>query len=135
MTWREHGTRPTVTDFLAHLEHMIDLVGIDHVGIGSDIYESYTKVSWESTTKRMYPTEWFWETRYSDGFDRVEGWRNVVGAMIGRGYPEQDIAKILGLNWMRVFEQVWPADDGRVELGVRGWSARPGGILGGSSGD
>jgi membrane dipeptidase len=101
------GVRPTIDDFLDHIDYVVALVGVDHVGIGSDIYESYTKVSWESQTKRMYPGPWVYETMLSEGFSRITDLPKVTAGLIKRGYDDLSIKKILGDNWLRVFSQTW----------------------------
>lgn len=101
------GVRPTIHDYLDHMEYVINLVGVDHVGIGTDVYESYTKISWESSTKRMYPSPWVYETMLSEGFSRITDLPSVTEGLISRGYSDDDIVKILGGNWLRVFGEVW----------------------------
>lgn len=130
MCWREHGRRPTVEDYLDHVDYVIQRIGPDHVGIGTDIYESYTKIGWENGTKRSYPTEFFWETRYSAGFDRPEGIATVVAGLLARGYGHAEVSGIVGGNWLRVFRTVWNSGEG-VDLPARGWLRDPGGVLGG----
>lgn len=121
MCFRVPGRRPTLTDYLDQFDYVIDLVGIDHVAVGSDLFESYTKISWESSTKRMYPSAWIWETMYSDGFQRVEDWRRLVDGLIDRGYTDDQIRQLLGGNWYRVLGQIWgnAQDDGAA----RGWAS------------
>lgn len=41
------------------------------------------------------------------GFERIEYIGNVVDGMVGRGYDDELITKILGGNFLRVAEQVW----------------------------
>lgn len=101
------GVRPGFMDYLDHIDHIVQLVGPDHVGIGSDVFESYTKVSWEAQTKRMYGSHWIFETMYADGFRRVDDIYQVTRGLVARGYSDEDILKILGANWLRVFSQVW----------------------------
>lgn len=107
MTYREPGVRPTRSDYLDMFDYAIDKVGIDHVAIGSDIYESYTKLSWESSTKRMYPTPFFFETMYAEGGSKVTDLIGVAEGLAERGYGDDDIRKVVGGNWLRVFEAVW----------------------------
>ncbi|MGQ0571015.1 MAG: membrane dipeptidase [Armatimonadota bacterium] len=90
-----------------HMDYIVQLAGPDHVGIGTDVFESYTKVSWEAQTKRMYRSQWVYETMLSDGFTRITDLPNVTRGLVARGYSDADIFKILGGNWLRVFRQVW----------------------------
>jgi membrane dipeptidase len=109
MTYKEAGVRPTLDDYLDHIDYAIDLIGLDHVGIGSDIFESYTELSWTSSTKRMYPMPYDYHTKVAEGFTYVSEFPNVIGGLIRRGYDDAALRKILGGNLLRVFDQVWQA--------------------------
>ncbi len=74
----------SILDAIAHLEHAIDIMGIDHVGLGTDF----------------------------DGDGGIRGLADSSEMMqftlqlLRRRYSEQDIAKIWGGNWLRVMTQV-----------------------------
>jgi membrane dipeptidase len=76
--------RATVKDFVDHIDYLVRLIGIDHVGISSDF----------------------------DGGGGIEGWNsaaeafNVTLELVRRGYSEQDISKLWSGNLLRVWEQV-----------------------------
>ncbi len=73
-----------VTDLVDHIDYMVKLIGIDHVGISSDF----------------------------DGGGGIAGWSdasetfNVTLELVKRGYSEEDIAKLWGENLLRVLDQV-----------------------------
>ncbi len=73
-----------VSDFVDHIDYMVKLIGIDHVGISSDF----------------------------DGGGGIEGWNdasetfNVTLELVKRGYTEDSIAKLWGLNLLRVLDEV-----------------------------
>jgi microsomal dipeptidase-like Zn-dependent dipeptidase len=73
-----------VADFVNHIDYLVDLIGIDHVGISSDF----------------------------DGGGGVEGWNDasetfaVTLELVQRGYTEADIAKLWGENLLRVLDEV-----------------------------
>ena len=73
-----------VEDFVDHIDYMVDLIGIDHVGISSDF----------------------------DGGGGIEGWNdasetlNVTLELVKRGYTEDEIAKLWGENLLRVLDEV-----------------------------
>ncbi|MFT5139098.1 MAG: membrane dipeptidase [Lysobacterales bacterium] len=69
-----------------HFDHVVSLVGADHVGIGSD----YDGVG------DSLPT----------GLKDVSAYPNLVAEFLKRGYTEEDIAKILGGNLLRVWGEV-----------------------------
>lgn len=110
LTAKRPGDRPTVVDYVNQIDYVVNLVGVDHVGIGTDVFESYTKISWEASSKRMYPSPWMFETMLSDGFSKITDFPTVTHGLVSLGYSDGDIAKILGLNWIRIFEQVWKND-------------------------
>jgi membrane dipeptidase len=84
----EHGPMPyaSLDDVLDHFDHVIGLVGVDHVGIGSD----YDGVG------DSLPT----------GLKDVSAYPNLVEGLLRRGYSEADIRKILGENLLRVWQAV-----------------------------
>ena len=76
----------TLAQVVDHFDHVIKLVGVDHVGIGSD----YDGVG------DSLPV----------GLKDVSAYPNLVAEFLRRGYKEDDIAKILGGNLMRVWREV-----------------------------
>ena len=74
----------TLDDFLAHLQHAIDIAGIDHVGIGTD-FDGDGKVIGCSSASQL---------------------RNVTRELLRRGFSAADIEKIWGGNWLRVMREV-----------------------------
>ena len=84
----EHGPMPyaSLDDVLDHFDHVVALVGVDHVGIGSD----YDGVG------DTLPT----------GLKDVSAYPNLVEGLLRRGYSEADIRKILGENLLRVWQAV-----------------------------
>jgi len=110
------GKRPSVLDVVTHIDHVVDLVGIDHVGLGLDVDEHLTPDSPARYEKPAFPEL----RRYTDGsgtFAYDEIWAEGLGsiarfpeitrALVSRGYPDDAIKKILGENFLRVFGQVW----------------------------
>ena len=75
----------TVHDLLDHIDHVVKMAGIDHVGLGSD-YDGVSALPMQLEDVSTYPV--------------------ITQGLLDRGYTEADIRKILGGNVMRVFEQV-----------------------------
>jgi membrane dipeptidase len=84
----EHGTYPyaTLDETLDHFDYVRDLVGIDHVGIGSD----YDGVG------DSLPV----------GLKDVSTYPNLVEGLMKRGYSDDDIRKVLSGNLLRVWREV-----------------------------
>ncbi|HXX39309.1 MAG TPA: membrane dipeptidase [bacterium] len=112
------GGRPTLDDWLSMIDYAVDLMGVDHVGIGTDhSADSATKEEWERLFGRSgrYPEvtghlgSWFgFETRFVDGFQSIDRLGRVPEELLRRGYAEADVRGILGENFLRLFSSVWP---------------------------
>ena len=74
-----------VSVLVRHLDHIAKTVGVDHVGLGSDF----------DGISGMAPV----------GMEDVSKYPNIVKGLIGLGYSETDIRKIMGLNLLRVLRQ------------------------------
>ena len=75
----------SIHDFLDHIDHMVDVAGIDHVGIGSDFDGDFT---------------------FPEQLDDVSKFPLITQGLLDRGYSHEDIRKILGQNTLRVFKEV-----------------------------
>lgn len=75
----------TVSRLVDHIDHIVKLVGIDHVGIGSDFDGVQSTLS---------------------DLPDVAALPNLTRELLRRGYSEEDIHKILGGNMLRVMEEV-----------------------------
>ncbi len=81
---KEEVSPVTVADFVDHIDYMVDLIGLEHVGISSDF----------------------------DGGGGIEGWNdasetlNVTIELVKRGYTEEEIGKLWGGNLLRVMDEV-----------------------------
>lgn len=75
--------RPPLSLLIDHIDYIVKLVGPDHVGLGSDFDGT------ESTPL---------------GLDGVQDFPHITEALLARGYSEKNIEKILGGNFLRVFE-------------------------------
>ncbi|HEV7803022.1 MAG TPA: membrane dipeptidase [Burkholderiales bacterium] len=100
--------QPTVDDYVAHFDYAIKLVGPDHVGLGTDMFDGKTKVNW--VTPWYYPEvagKATYGNRRVEGFSRKSDLANLVVAFLRKGYDRELIKKLLGGNFMRVFSEVW----------------------------
>ena len=74
----------TLDDFMRHLQHAIDVAGIDHVGIGTDFDGDGTVVGCKDASQLI----------------------NITRELLRRGYKDDEIAKLWGENWLRVMQLV-----------------------------
>ena len=77
-------SRGTFRDVADHIDHIVKVAGIDHVGIGSD-FDGIT----------MWPV----------GLEDVASYPRLTDELLRRGYSEADVHKILGGNVLRAFRQ------------------------------
>ncbi|MDP1562113.1 MAG: dipeptidase [Pirellulaceae bacterium] len=80
---REPKARGTIFDVCDHIEHVIKVAGIDHVGIGGD-YDGVTSLP--------------------HGLEDVSKYPAITQILLDRGYNEEQIHKVLGGNILRVME-------------------------------
>lgn len=110
----EHNSRPTLKDFIDAISYVVDLVGVDHVGVGTDMshgtYPDGDKTRGKRLAGRygdMIEPNPRSRLRAVDGFDNWGQILDVAEAMRVRGFTNAEVEKILGGNWLRVFGQVW----------------------------
>jgi membrane dipeptidase len=110
--------RPTIDDFLDHIDHMVKLGGIEHVGFAADINEGnpLTLEDWNRTEgpNGVYSNiigpmgAWYTcESPFVDGYESVTQTPKVWDGLKKRGYSADAIDKIRGGNWLRVLKDVW----------------------------
>ncbi|MGF6533876.1 membrane dipeptidase [Paraburkholderia sp. GAS206C] len=89
-----------------HLDHMVQLVGPDHVGIGFDyVFDVDELVAHYKARPDLFPPS----RGYPTPAPMVEPERlpSIVQMMLDRGYPPDTICKILGGNHLRVAQAAW----------------------------
>ncbi len=107
----------SLEDYVDAIDHMVDLIGIDHVGIGTDFTQDQQKPFWRyigSQQGTKFPAtftdpsvQYDEMQMYPVGLETPDEMPNVAAALIGRGYKPDDVAKILGGNWLRLLQEVW----------------------------
>jgi membrane dipeptidase len=84
--WAKNAPSPPPLDVLIdHIDHVVRLVGPDYVGLGSDFDGA---------------------SSYPQGLEDISGYPLITYSLLKRGYSEKDIQKILGGNFLRVFDEV-----------------------------
>jgi membrane dipeptidase len=81
--YTKNGT--SIDILIDHIDYIVKLVGIDYVGLGSD-FDGGVDTPNELYDATCYPI--------------------ITKKLVEKGYTEQDIRKILGLNFLRIFKQV-----------------------------
>ena len=91
--WAERIERPPFEALISHVDHMVKVAGVDHVGIGSD-FDGIPSMP--------------------RGIDSAADLPKITEALLARGYSSEAVHKILGENLLRVFKSV---EQTSVELG------------------
>ncbi|MCP4754986.1 MAG: peptidase M19 [Proteobacteria bacterium] len=118
LNWDGGRRVPTLDDFFDNVQYVVDLAGIDHVGIGTD----------KEATPGAYPRELILrelehlprsvgdyynafagnpEAVNLAGFPALAFLPLITQGLLDRGFDEPSVRKFLGLNFLRVFREVW----------------------------
>lgn len=109
---------PAIGDFLRHLDHVVELAGIDHAALGIDYYEGMHPVATDEEARKMYQQQlaqrrWSADVypppphRYPAGMGTPRELPNLTEKLLAHGYSAAEVRKILGENWLRVMRAVW----------------------------
>ncbi|MBI3980087.1 MAG: membrane dipeptidase [Chloroflexi bacterium] len=101
----------SIVDFLDHVDHIVNLIGADHVGIGTDwpncapewllsLLDDWAK---EIGFREEHRVDWLATLK---GFVDYREFVNITRGLVSRGYSDGEIKAILGESFMRVFEQI-----------------------------
>lgn len=111
-------TRPSLDQFVDHIAYMADLVGIDHVGLGLDHSDVQFPFCDDEYARRIYvelledgtwSTDSYPEPPYYGpvGLETPADYSNLTVHLLKRGFSHDDVEKVMGQNWMRVYRAVW----------------------------
>ncbi len=121
-----NGSDCTLTEFCTMIAQTVELIGIDHVGIGTDlcVNHDYSVLKW------MRSGRWTKETDYGEGSATNSGWPapltwledssgfpNITQGLLDIGFNQEETAKIMGQNWLTFFEESFtPADQAELHI-------------------
>jgi membrane dipeptidase len=110
----------TLSDYIDSIDYMVNLIGIDHVGIGPDFTtdQSAEFFNWllkgrNIDTKLENPMELRTDGGIlltglkPHGFKTAADFPRLTKALLDRGYSEDNVKKIMGENFLRLFTEVW----------------------------
>ena len=111
------GFDSTVEDFVDAIDDMVDLIGIEHVAIGTDSTHDQPLEFWHyigSQQGTKLPSTFsdgslpYTELSFQPkGIESPAEFPNLAEALANRGYSAEEITRLLGGNWMNLFERVW----------------------------
>lgn len=112
-TISKNNLRHSLASFMEHFEYCVELVGIDHVAFGPDVlfgdhvglHGALSQALSLSASKGTTP---YPRVEFVDGIENpAEAFPNIVRWLVTHGYRDEQIAKVLGGNIMRVLDTVW----------------------------
>lgn len=104
------GIDSTIDDYAEAIEYVMNLVGEDAIGIGTDFTQGHGQDFFEWLTHdKGYAREL---TRFGKivnplGIRTVGEFPNLTETLLKRGMPERVVRKVMGENWLRVLKDVW----------------------------
>jgi membrane dipeptidase len=102
-----------IETLLDHFDHVAKLVGVQHVGVGSDYdldgYDAMPE-DYKKWLRGLYKASYgFRDKMDTDGFNHPKRMFDLTDGLIRRGYSDANIELILGGNFRRVLNQIWTA--------------------------
>lgn len=104
------GPKATVADYVEAIEYVVDLVGEDCVGIGTDFTQGYGDgfFRWITHDKGYaHKLTEFGPVINPKGIRTIGEFPNLTAAMEKARWPERRIRKVMGENWVRLLREVW----------------------------
>jgi membrane dipeptidase len=101
--------RHSLESVMDHFEYCVDVMGIDHVGFGPDtffgdhvaLHRFYAGNLDTGEVGEFEPVE------YVEGLENPSEFPNVIRWLVGHGYSDEQIAKVVGGNALRALAEVW----------------------------
>jgi microsomal dipeptidase-like Zn-dependent dipeptidase len=110
----DNGSSCTLKDFCQMIARTVELIGVDHVGFGSDLCQDQP----DSVVEWMRNGRWTKEIDYGEGsadragfppqpawFENSTGYPGIAQGLAEVGFDEAEVAKICQGNWYQFFER------------------------------
>lgn len=106
-----HSPQATMSQLLDHFDYLKKLVGIDHVAIATDFMTGRTDLDSMGMIRELWPAELYSEQPWNmvKDFETITELPKLTQGLLDRGWSVPDVRKVLGENWLRVYEKVWGA--------------------------
>ncbi|MFE0014927.1 dipeptidase [Mesorhizobium sp. NPDC059054] len=104
------GAQSDIGDYVGAIDYVINLVGEDSVGIGTDFTQGYGEefFDWITHDKGFgRKLTDFGEVKNPDGIRRISDFPNLADAMSRAGWTNSKIEKVIGANWLGLLDRVW----------------------------
>ncbi len=99
----------SLEDYLNAIDYTVNLIGIDHTALGPDFMEEMPNEIADIVLKDI-PAEMREKMKKMPAlknFESISKAPEVTDGLFRRGYSEDEVRKIIGLNWLHLYEEVW----------------------------
>lgn len=111
------GAKGTIIDLFNHIDYAVELIGVDHIGIGTDCWD-ITNIPdrlieamdkevgrfWTGFTPEHGMSRW--RHPQKTGPEAWSNWPSITVGLVSRGYSDKEIKKIIGENYLNIFRRV-----------------------------
>jgi len=106
-----YSPQATLDQLLDHFDYLKKLVGVDHVAIATDFMTGRTDLDSMGMIRELWPEHLYSEQPWNmvKDFETITELPKVTQGLLDRGWSTPDVRKVLGENWLRVYEKVWGA--------------------------
>lgn len=96
---------------LDQFDHLKKLVGVDHIGLGPDFMTGRSDLDVMGLDRERWPADVYsdWPWYMVKDFETIVELPKVTQGLLDRGWSAAEVRKVLGENWLRVYEKVWGA--------------------------
>ena len=111
------GRESSIDDFVDAIDDLVQRIGIDHVGFGTDFTQDQPQSFWNyigSQQGTKLPSTFFQESpgyaalsHSPSGLESPDKLPHLADVLSRRGYSPSDMSLLLGGNWLRLFTEVW----------------------------
>jgi len=105
------GGDSNIETYADHIEYAVNIAGIEHVGISTD-FPPQGISPWATRENWLEPRMEYFKPSYElrwppwiPELDTPDRYRNLIRVLEDRGWPEGNLKRLLGLNWLRLFEE------------------------------
>lgn len=110
-----HKESATIHEVLDHIDHTAHLIGVDNIALGPDWVDYAEKVVIDCMDPNSYLAKGTSITTFAKGLEKATELPNLTIGLMERGYSEEEIRGILGLNFIRFLEAALNPTDSNLK--------------------
>lgn len=98
---------PTLTDWIRHVDHLVEVAGVEHVGIGMDLWEMSLAEYEYFLASGQWQAGDYPPPPYQFPINDARELPAITRGLLEHGYSAEQVVQLLGENWLRLFDRVW----------------------------